>query len=226
MFFQSESPSRKRRRISRNGAVSGIEVRETTPPAPTPPLHTPPPWEFGGAPQRRSPRNHISTHARGISTVRNQRHYQRYAEIRESFGLSYPFLGHNPHQNIHNSHHGLHNSHHNIHGSHPHGLHNSHHNIHNAHQAHPHPHPAASGTGHHPAQGANAPVVVDVGQVGVSGLGVAVSGEPLWHPQATGYRIPCQLHSLYSPPGTHPFGHSCQVGQQRANERMIVLFFH
>ncbi|XP_011699599.1 PREDICTED: RING finger protein 44 [Wasmannia auropunctata] len=204
---KSESPSRKRRRISRNGAVSGIEVRETTPPAPTPPLHTtPPPWEFGGAPQRRSPRNHIST--RGSPTVRNR--YQRYTE---SFGLSYPFLpGHNPHQNIHNSHHGLHNSHHNIHGSHPHGLHNGpHHNIHNAHQAHPHPHPAAGGTGHHPAQGANAPVVVDVGQVGVSGLGVAVSGEPLWHPQATGYRIPCQLHSLYTPHGTHPFGHSCQV---------------
>ncbi|XP_012062005.1 PREDICTED: cyclic AMP-responsive element-binding protein 5-like, partial [Atta cephalotes] len=203
---KSESPSRKRRRISRNGAVSGIEVRETTPPAPTPPLHTtPPPWEFGGAPQRRSPRNHIST--RGSPTVRNR--YQRYTE---SLGFSYPFLpGHNPHQNIHNSHHGLHNSHHNIHGSHPHSLHNSHHNIHNAHQAHPHPHPAAGGTGHHPTQGANAPVVVDVGQVGVSGLGVAVSGEPLWHPQATGYRIPCQLHSLYTPHGTHPFGHSCQV---------------
>jgi len=189
--------------------VSGIEVRETTPPAPTPPLHTtPPPWEFGGAPQRRSPRNHIST--RGSPTVRNR--YQRYTE---SLGFSYPFLpGHNPHQNIHNSHHGLHNSHHNIHGSHPHSLHNSHHNIHNAHQAHPHPHPAAGGTGHHPTQGANAPVVVDVGQVGVSGLGVAVSGEPLWHPQATGYRIPCQLHSLYTPHGTHPFGHSCQVSRQ------------
>lgn len=201
---KSESPSRKRRRISRNGAVSGIEVRETTPPAPTPPLHTtPPPWEFGVAPQRRSPRNHMST--RGSPTVRNR--YQRYTD----FGLSYPFLtGHNPHQSIHNSHHGLHNSHHNIHSSHPHSVHNSHHNmhnIHNPHQAHPHPHPAAGGTGHHPAQGANAPVVVDVGQVGVSGLGVAVSGEPLWHPQATGYRIPCQLHSLYTP----PFGHSCQV---------------
>ncbi|XP_020279405.1 RING finger protein 44 isoform X2 [Pseudomyrmex gracilis] len=202
---KSESPSRKRRRISRNGAVSGIEVRETTPPAPTPPLHTtPPPWEFGVAPhQRRSPRNHMST--RGSPTIRNR--YQRYAD---SFGLSYPFLpSHNPHQGIHNSHHSLHNSHHNIHGSH--SLHNSHHNIHNAHQAHPHQHPAAGGTGHHPAQGANAPVVVDVGQVGVSGLGVAVSGEPLWHPQATGYRIPCQLHGLYTPHGTHPFGHSCQV---------------
>ncbi|XP_012227766.2 E3 ubiquitin-protein ligase RNF38 isoform X1 [Linepithema humile] len=199
---KSESPSRKRRRISRNGA-SGIEVRETTPPAPTPPLHTtPPPWEL---PQRRSPRNHMST--RGSPTVRNR--YQRYTD---SFGLSYPFLtNHNPHQSIHNSHHSLHNSHHNIHSSHPHGLHNSHHNIHNAHQAHPpHPHPAAGGTGHHPAQGANAPVVVDVGQVGVSGLGVAVGGEPLWHPQPTSYRIPCQLHSLYTPP-THPYGHSCQV---------------
>ncbi|XP_072751010.1 uncharacterized protein Mura isoform X2 [Anoplolepis gracilipes] len=203
---KSESPSRKRRRISRNGAVSGIEVRETTPPAPTPPLHTtPPPWEFGGAPQRRSPRNHMST--RGSPTVRNR--YQRYTD---SFGLSYPFLpGHNPHQSIHNSHHGLHNSHHNIHSSHPHGLHNSHHNIHNPHQTHPHPHPTAGGTGHHPAQGANAPVVVDVGQVGVSGLPVAVGGEPLWHPQAPSYRIPCQLHSLYTPHGTHPFGHSCQV---------------
>lgn len=201
---KSESPSRKRRRISRNGAVSGIEVRETTPPAPTPPLHTtPPPWEFGGAPQRRSPRNHMST--RGSPTVRNR--YQRYTD---SFGLPYPFLpSHNPHQSLHNSHHGLHNSHHNIHSSHPHGLHNSHHNIHNAHQAHPHP--TAGGTGHHPAQGANAPVVVDVGQVGVSGLPVAVSGEPLWHPQAPSYRIPCQLHSLYTPHGTHPFGHSCQV---------------
>lgn len=201
-YFQSESPSRKRRRISRNGAVSGIEVREATPPAPTPPLHpTPPPWEYSGAPQRRSPRNHMST--RGSPTVRNR---YRYAD---SFSLSYPFIppGHNPHQTIHNSHHGLHNSHHNIHNSH-HNLHNSHHGIHNAHQAHPH---HAPGTGHHPAQGANAPVVVDVGQVGVSGLGVAVSGEPLWHAQATGYRIPCQLHSIYTPHGTHPFGHSCQV---------------
>ncbi|XP_032671254.1 RING finger protein 44 isoform X2 [Odontomachus brunneus] len=199
---KSESPSRKRRRISRNGAVSGIEVRETTPPAPTPPLHTTPsPWEYSGAPQRRSPRNHMST--RGSPTIRNR--YQRYTD---SFGLSYPFLpGHNPHQTIHNSHHGLHSSHHNIHSSH-HSLHNSHHNIHSAHQTHPH-HPP--GTGHHHAQGANAPVVVDVGQVGVSGLGVAVSGEPLWHPPATGYRIPCQLHSIYTPHGTHPFGHSCQV---------------
>ncbi|KAG6795176.1 RING finger protein 44 isoform X1 [Apis mellifera caucasica] len=199
---KSESPSRKRRRISRNGAVSGIEVRETTPPSPTPPLHTtPPPWEFSAAPQRRSPRNHMST--RGSPTIRNR--YQRYTD---SFGLSYPFVpGHTPHPPIHNSHHGIHSSHHNIHNSH-HNLHNSHHNIHNAHQTHPH-HPP--GTGHHPAQGANGPVVVDVGQVGVSGLGVAVSGEPLWHPQATGYRIPCQLHGLYTPTGAHAFAHSCQV---------------
>ncbi|XP_053977380.1 RING finger protein 44 isoform X2 [Hylaeus anthracinus] len=204
---KSESPSRKRRRISRNGAVSGIEVRETTPPSPTPSLHTtlpsisslpslptPPPWEFSPAPQRRSPRNHMST--RGSPTIRNR--YQRYTD---SFGLSHPFLpGHNSHPTIHSSHHGIHGSHHNIH--------NSHHNMHNAHQTHPH-HPA--GTGHHPAQGANGPVVVDVGQVGVSGLGVAVSGEPLWHPPTTGYRIPCQLHSIYTPPAAHAFAHSCQV---------------
>ncbi|XP_043265739.1 RING finger protein 44 isoform X3 [Colletes gigas] len=211
---KSESPSRKRRRISRNGAVSGIEVRETTPPSPTPSLHTtlpsisslpslptPPPWEFSPAPQRRSPRNHMST--RGSPTIRSR--YQRYTD---SFGLSHPFLpGHNSHPTIHSSHHEIHGSHHNIHSSH-HNLHNSHHNIHNAHQTHPH-HPA--GTGHHPAQGANGPVVVDVGQVGVSGLGVAVSGEPLWHPPPTGYRIPCQLHSIYTPPSAHPFAHSCQV---------------
>lgn len=211
---QSESPSRKRRRISPNGAVSGIEVRETSPISPPPPLHTslpsipsmpslptPPPWEFPPAPQRRSPRNHMST--RGSPTIRSR--YQRYTD---SFGLSHPFLpGHNPHPTIHNSHHGIHNSHHNIHNSH-HNLHNSHHNMHNAHQTHPH-HPA--GTEHHPAQGANGPVVVDVGQVGVSGLGVAVSGEPLWHPQATGYRIPCQLHGIYAPTGAHAFPHSCQV---------------
>ncbi|XP_024944477.1 RING finger protein 44 isoform X2 [Cephus cinctus] len=204
---KSESPSRKRRRISRNGAVSGIEVRETTPPAPTPPLHTPPaPWELPPAPQRRSPRNHMST--RGSPPVRNR--YQRYAD---SFALSYPFITgmHNSHSTIHNSHHGLHGSHHNIHNSH-HSLHNSHHNIHNAHQTHPH-HPShpPPGTGHHPAQGANGPMVVEVGQVGVSGLGVAVGGEPIWHPQATGYRIPCQLHGIYTPPGAHAFAHSCQV---------------
>ncbi|XP_076677586.1 ring finger protein murashka isoform X5 [Andrena cerasifolii] len=211
---KSESPSRKRRRISPNGAVSGIEVRETSPISPPPPLHTslpsipsmpslptPPPWDFPPAPQRRSPRNHMST--RGSPTIRSR--YQRYTD---SFGLSHPFLpGHNPHPTIHNSHHGIHNSHHNIHNSH-HNLHNSHHNMHNAHQTHPH-HPA--GTEHHPAQGANGPVVVDVGQVGVSGLGVAVSGEPLWHPQATGYRIPCQLHGIYAPTGAHAFPHSCQV---------------
>ncbi|XP_014616424.1 PREDICTED: RING finger protein 44 isoform X1 [Polistes canadensis] len=198
---KSESPSRKRRRISRNGTVSGIEVRETTPPAPTPPLHTTPPtWEFSSASQRRSPRNHMST--RGSPTMRNR--YQRYTD---SFGLSYPFIpGHNPHATIHNSHHGIHSSHHNIHNSH-HNLHSSHHNIHNAHQTHPR-HPP--GTGHHPAQGANGPVVVDVGQVGVSGLNVAVSGEPLWHPQPTSYRIPCQVHGIYTP-GAHPFAHSCQV---------------
>ncbi|XP_076242027.1 ring finger protein murashka isoform X2 [Calliopsis andreniformis] len=215
---KSESPSRKRRRISRNGAVSGIEVHETTPPSPTPPplpsipslpsLPNPSPWEFSPAPQRRSPRNHMST--RGSPTMRNR--YQRYTD---SFGLSHPFLpGHNPHPTIHNSHHGIHGSHHNIHNSHHnlhnshHNLHNSHHNMHNAHQAHPH-HPP--GTGHHPAQGANGPVMVDVGQVGVSGLGVAVSGEPLWHPQATGYRIPCQLHGIYAPTGAHAFTHSCPV---------------
>lgn len=135
--------------------------------------------------------------------------YQRYTD---SFGLSYPFIpGHNPHSTIHNSHHGIHGSHHNIHNSH-HNLHNSHHNIHNAHQTHPR-HPP--GTGHHPAQGANGPVVVDVGQVGVSGLGVAVSGEPLWHPQATSYRIPCQLHGIYTPTGAHPFAHSCQVSEKK-----------
>ncbi|KAI4495370.1 hypothetical protein M0802_008760 [Mischocyttarus mexicanus] len=197
---KSESPSRKRRRISRNGAVSGIEVRETTPPAPTPPLHTTPPtWEFASASQRRSPRNHT----RGSPTIRTR--YQRYTE---SFGLTYPFIpGHNPHPTIHNSHHGIHGSHHNIHNSH-HNLHSSHHNIHNAHQTHPR-HPTL-GSGHHPAQGANGPVVVDVGQVGVSGLGVAVSGEPLWHPQPTSYRIPCQVHGIYTP-GAHPFAHSCQV---------------
>ncbi|XP_031825720.1 ring finger protein murashka isoform X2 [Nomia melanderi] len=213
---KSESPSRKRRRISRNGVVSGIEVRESTPP-PTPPLHTtlpsltslppipslptPPPWEFSPAPQRRSPRNHMST--RGSPTIRNR--YQRYTD---SIGLSHPLLpGHNPHLAIHNSHHGIHSSHHNIHNS-PHNLHTSHYNMHNAHQTHPH-HPA--GAGHHPAQGANDPVVVDVGQVGVTGLGVSVSGEPLWHPQATGYRIPCQLHGIYTPNGAHAFAHSCQV---------------
>ncbi|XP_015184128.1 PREDICTED: RING finger protein 44 isoform X2 [Polistes dominula] len=197
---KSESPSRKRRRISRNGTVSGMEVRETTPPAPTPPLHTTPPtWEFSSASQRRSPRNHMST--RGSPTMRNR--YQRYTD---SFGLSYPFIpGHNPHATLHNSHHGIHSPHHNIHNSH-HNLHSSHHNIHNAHQTHPR-HPP--GTGHHPAQGANGPVVVDVGQVGVSGLGVTVSGEPLWHPQPTSYRIPCQVHGIYTE--AHPFAHSCQV---------------
>lgn len=144
---------------------------------------------------------------RGSPTMRNR--YQRYTD---SFGLSYPFIpGHNPHPTIHNSHHGIHGSHHNIHNSH-HNLHNSHHNIHNAHQTHPR-HPP--GTGHHPAQGANGPVVVDVGQVGVSGLGVAVSGEPLWHPQATSYRIPCQLHGIYTPTGAHPFAHSCQVSEKK-----------
>lgn len=200
---KSASPSRKRRRLSHNGAVSGIEVRETTPPSPTSPPHTNlPPWEFSAAPQRRSPRNHMST--RGSPTIRNR--YHRYID---SFGLSYPFVpGHNPHPTIHNSHHEIHGSHHNIHNSH-HNLHNTHHNIHNAHQTHPH-HPPP-GTGHHPAQGANGPVVVDVGQVGVSGLGVGVSREPLWHPQATGYRIPCQLHGIYTPTGSHAFAHSCQV---------------
>lgn len=198
VYFQSESPSRKRRRISRNGAVSGIEVRETTPPSPTPPLHTtPPPWEFSAAPQRRSPRNHMPS-TRGSPTIRNR--YQRYTD---SFGLSYPFVpGHTPLPPIHSSHHGLLSSHHNIHNSH-HNLHNSHHNMHNAHQTHPH-HPP--GTGHHPAQGANGPVVVEVGQLG---LEVTVSREPLWHPPATGYRIPCQLHGIYTPTGA--FAHSCQV---------------
>ncbi|XP_046430902.1 RING finger protein 44 isoform X2 [Neodiprion virginianus] len=202
---KSESPSRKRRRISRNGTVSGIEVREATPPAPTPPLHTPPaPWELPAAAQRRSPRNHIST--RGSPPIRNR--YQRYPD---SFALSYPFLHnpgiHNSHHNMHNTHHTIHNSHHNIQNSH-HNIHNTHHNIHNTHQSHPH-HPP--GTAHHPAQGATGPMVVEVGQVGVSSLGVAVGGEPIWHPQATGYRIPCQLHGIYTTTGAHAFAHTCQV---------------
>ena len=211
LYSQSESPSRKRRRISRNGAVPGMDVQEPTPAAPTPPLHAnPAPWELPPAPQRRSPRNHMST--RGSPPIRN-----RYPRYPESFAVSYPFLPgmHSSHPPIHNSHHSLHGSHHNIHNSH-HNIHNPHHNlqhphhnIHNAHQTHPH-HPV--GTGHHPTQGANGPVVVEVGQVGVSGLGVTVS-EPLWHPQATGYRIPCQLHGIYTPTGAHAFAHSCQVSQ-------------
>ncbi|XP_063988853.1 E3 ubiquitin-protein ligase RNF38 isoform X1 [Diachasmimorpha longicaudata] len=206
---KSESPSRKRRRISRNGAVPGLDVQEPTPSAPTPPLHTnPAPWELPPAPQRRSPRNHMST--RGSPPIRNR--YPRYSD---SFTLSYPFIPgmHNSHPTIHNSHHGIHGQHHTIHNSH-HGLHNgrhnihsAHHNLHNAHQSHPH-HPVA--TGHHPNQGTNGPVVVEVGQVGVSSLGVTVSGEPIWHPQATGYRIPCQLHGIYAPTGPHAFAHSCQ----------------
>ncbi|XP_023287910.1 RING finger protein 44 [Orussus abietinus] len=204
---KSESPSRKRRRISRNGTVSGIEVREATPPAPTPPLHAPSaPWELPPAPQRRSPRNHVST--RGSPPVRNR--YQRYTD---SFALSYPFIPgmHAAHPTVHGSHHNPHSSHHNPHNAHhnPHGLHGSHHGIHSAHQSHPHHSPGAGH--HHPAQGANGPMVVEVGQVGVSGLGVAVGGEPLWHPQATCYRIPCQLHGIYAPTGAHAFAHSCQV---------------
>ncbi|XP_078033118.1 ring finger protein murashka isoform X2 [Augochlora pura] len=207
---KSESPSRKRRRISRNGAVSEIEVRETTPPSPTPPLHTtlpsipslpslptpPPPWDFSPAPQRRLPRNRMS--ARGSPTMRSR--HQRF----ESFGHTQPLRPHQALLSIHNAFHEIHASNLNIH----HNLHNSHYNMHNAHQTHPH-HPA--GTGHHPAQGADGPVVVDVGQVGVTGLGVAVSGDPPWHPQATGYRIPCQLQSIYTPNGAHAFAHSCQV---------------
>ncbi|XP_015435646.1 PREDICTED: RING finger protein 44 isoform X2 [Dufourea novaeangliae] len=206
---KSESPSRKRRRISRNGVVSGIEVRETTPPSLTSPLHTNlpsvpplpslpnlPPWDLPPALQMRSSRNHYIT--RHNSAIRNR--YQRHTE---SFGLSHSFMSEqNPHPTIPNSIHGIHT---------PHNLHTSHHNMHNAHQTHSH-HPA--GTGHHPAQESNGPVVVDVGQVGVSGLGVAVSGEPIWHPQATGYRIPCQLHGIYPPMGAHPFTHSCQVTHQ------------
>ncbi|XP_033324818.1 ring finger protein murashka isoform X2 [Megalopta genalis] len=202
---KSESPSRKRRRISRNGAVSEIEVHETTPPSPTPPLHTtlpsisslpslptpPPPWDFSPVPQRRLPRHR--------PTVRSR--HQRF----ETFGHTQPLRpGHQALLSIHNALHEIHGSHLNIH----HNLHNSHYNMHNAHQTHPH-HPA--GTGHHPAQGADGPVVVDVGQVGVTGLGVAVSGDPPWHPQATGYRIPCQLHGIYTPNGAHAFAHSCQV---------------
>lgn len=143
---------------------------------------------------------------RGSPPIRNR--YQRYPD---SFALSYPFLHnpgiHNSHHNMHNTHHTIHNSHHNIQNSH-HNIHNTHHNIHNTHQSHPH-HPA--GTAHHPAQGATGPMVVEVGQVGVSGLGVAVGGEPIWHPQATGYRIPCQLHGIYTTTGAHAFAHTCQV---------------
>ncbi|XP_066582684.1 E3 ubiquitin-protein ligase RNF38 isoform X2 [Prorops nasuta] len=207
---KSESPSRKRRRISRNGTVSGIEVRETTPPAPASPLlhTTPPPWEFPPAPQRRSPRNHL--HARGSPLVRN-----RYSRLTDTLSLSYSLIpGHNIHSSIHGQHHGIQGSHHNIQNN-QHNIHNQHHNIHNAHQA-PHPHHPAN-TGHHPAQGANGPVVMDVGQVGVSGLGVAVNGEPLWHPQTTGYRIPCQLHGIYTPTGAHAFAHSCQVTHHHHN---------
>ncbi|XP_034948210.1 RING finger protein 44 [Chelonus insularis] len=207
---KSESPSRKRRRISRNGSVPGLEVPEPTSSVQTPPLHTnQAPWELTQVPQRRSPRNHMST--RGSPPIRN-----RYPRYTDSFTLSYPFIPgmhnshptiHNSHHSIHGGHHNIHNSHHNIHNSH-HSIHNSHHNIHNGHQNHSH-HPV--GTGHHPTQGSNGPVVVEVGQVGVSGLGVTVSGEPLWHPQATGYRIPCQLHGIYAPTGAHAFAHSCQV---------------
>ncbi|KAK0161403.1 hypothetical protein PV327_009877 [Microctonus hyperodae] len=207
---KSESPSRKRRRVSRNGAVSGLEVQEPAAPAATPPLHsTPALWELQSAPQRRSPRNHMTT--RGSPPIRNR--YPRYSE---SFALTYPFIPgiHNSHTTIHNSHHTIHGTHHNIHNSH-HNIHNSHHNmhnphlnIHNTHQSHPH---HSIGTGHHPTQGSNGPVVVEVGQVGVSSLGVTVSGEPLWHSQTAGYRIPCQLHGIYAPTGAHPFAHSCQV---------------
>lgn len=205
---KSESPSRKRRRISRNGAVPVLEVQEAAPSAATPPLHTNPnPWDIAPAPQRRSPRNHMST--RGSPPIRNR--YPRYSD---SFPLPYPFIPgmHNSHPTIHNSHHAIHGGHHNIHSPH-HNLHHPHHNMHNTHQSHPH-HPV--GTGHHPTQGSNGPVVVEVGQVGVSSLGVTVGGETLWHSQATGYRIPCQLHGIYAPTGAHPFAHSCQV-------RLIIL---
>lgn len=166
-------------------------------------------WELPQAPQRRSPRNHMST--RGSPPIRNR--YPRYSD---SFALSYPFLPamHNQHQSIHNSHHNIHGQHHNIHNSHHnlhnghHNIHNPHHNIHNPHQNHQH---HQLNTGHHPSQGTNGPVVVEVGQVGVSSLGVTVSGEPIWHPQPTGYRIPCQLHGIYTPTGAHAFAHSCQV---------------
>ncbi|XP_044018069.1 E3 ubiquitin-protein ligase RNF38-like isoform X2 [Aphidius gifuensis] len=208
---KSESPSRKRRRISRNGAVSGMDVQEPTPSTPTPPLHTnTTPWDISQAPQRRSPRNHLST--RGSPPIRN-----RYTRYSESFALSYPFLPpgiHNQHPTIHNSHHSIHGQHHNIHNSHHslhnghHNIHSAHHNIHNAHQNHQH---HQLNNGHHPQQGTNGPVVVEVGQVGVSSLGVTVSGEPIWHPQPTGYRIPCQLHGIYTPTGAHAFAHSCQV---------------
>lgn len=196
--FQSESPSRKRRRISRNSTVSGIEVQETTPPvASAPTIHAPTqPWELAAPPQRQSP----GIHVRESAVMRS-----RYRRLSETYAQTCPFLQgvHNPHlPSSHNVHPGLHNNHHNIH--------NPHHSLH-AHPSHAH-HP--SGSSHHPAhpaQGTSGPVVVEVGQVGVSGLGVAVSGDTLWHPQTAGYRLPCQLHGYYTPAGPHAFAHSCQV---------------
>ncbi|XP_043479187.1 RING finger protein 44-like isoform X2 [Leptopilina heterotoma] len=192
---KSESPSRKRRRISRNSTVSGIEVQETTPPvASAPTIHAPTqPWELAAPPQRRSP----GIHVRESALMRH-----RYQRLSETYAQTCPFLQgvHNPHlPSSHNVHPGLHNNHHNIH--------NPHHSLH-AHPSHAH-HP--SGSSHHPAQGTSGPVVVEVGQVGVSGLGVAVSGDTLWHPQTAGYRLPCQLHGYYTPAGPHAFAHSCQV---------------
>ncbi|XP_008561009.1 E3 ubiquitin-protein ligase RNF38 isoform X2 [Microplitis demolitor] len=249
---KSESPSRKRRRISRNAGVSGPNInvgvanggpgpigpgnlenhpvhhqqqqvhhqqppghhqqqQESTSSTQSPPLlSNAAPWELS-APQRRSPRNHIAT--RGSPPIRN-----RYPRYTDSFTLSYPFIPGMP-QHLHGPHHNLHNN--NLHHGNIHGLHNTHHNLHGHHglhgNGHPqgHQHPIQQGTGHHPSTGTNNPVVVEVGQVGVSGLGVTVSGEPIWHPAGatTGFhhRIPCQLHSIYAAPTAHAFAHSCQV---------------
>ncbi|KAH0554912.1 RING finger protein 44 isoform X2 [Cotesia glomerata] len=232
---KSESPSRKRRRISRNAQVSASSMnvgsnggpvslagnlenhpghhqlashqQEPTSSTQSPPLMSnAAPWELS-APQRRSPRHHMAV--RGSPPIRS-----RYVRCPDPlFSNGYQFFP-TVQQHLHGAHHSLHNSNHNLHSGNLHGLHNTHthHGLHGHHGHQGHQHPIQQGTGHHPSTGTNN-LVVDVNQVGVSGLGVTVSGEAIW--PTTGFhpaRLSCHLHGTYPAPTTaHPFSYSCQI---------------
>ncbi|XP_069697894.1 E3 ubiquitin-protein ligase RNF38 isoform X2 [Periplaneta americana] len=68
---KSESPSRKRRRVSRGGHH---QILELSAPAPTPPPHPRSPWEHSVTNHRRSPRHQPSSRSRGSPPIRRTRY--------------------------------------------------------------------------------------------------------------------------------------------------------